>query len=142
MKIKRRILNITFISLFFSTLVLLFVEVIQLKKESQQYHGHELLGIAVAAGVMFVIFTVLFCSELSIYFNFRYFLLCKNKTILKTVLNIVALVMNIGLGILLVPALNAADFSASLYLLFLALFVLLRVVTFFIPNGKASPNDA
>ncbi len=141
MKLKRRILNITFISLFFSTFVLLFVGVIQLEKESQQYHGHELLGMAVVAGAMLVTFTVLFCSELSIYFNFRYFLLCKNKTISKTILNIAALVMNIGLGIFLLPALNATDFWGILYLLFFALFVLLRVVTFFIPNGKPTPND-
>ncbi len=142
MKLKRRILNIIFISLVFSTFALLFVGVIQLEKKSQQYHGHELLGMAVIAGAMLIIFTVLFCSELSIYFNFRYFLLCKNKTILKTVLNIVALVMNIGLGFCLVPALNATDFWGTLYLLFFALFVLLRVVTFFVPNGKPSPNDA
>ncbi len=132
MKIKRRILNITFICVFFLTFILLLAGIVQLEKESQQYHGHELLGMAVMAGFMMILFTVLFVSEISLFFNFRYFLLCEHKTILKTVLNIVALVMNICLFAFLLPAMTATDHQANLYFLFFGLFILLRVITFFI----------
>ncbi len=142
MKLKRRILNITFISVLLLTFILLLVGIVQLEKESQQHHGHELLGMAVIAGFLLVLFTVIFLSEISIFFNFRYLLLCENKSILKTALNIVALVMNICILAFLSPALNATDFWGILYLLFIALFILLRIVTFFVPNGKAMSNDA
>ncbi len=141
MKLKRRILNITFISVLLLTFILLLVGIVKLEIESQQYHGHELLATAVLAGFMLVLFTVLFVSELSIFFNFRYFLLCETKTILKTVLNIIALVMNICLFVFFRPMMNATDFWAHLYLSFLALFILLRIVTFFIPNGKEESNE-
>ncbi len=145
MKLKRRILNITFISLVILTFMFLFAEFIQLEKESQQYHGSELIGMAAAYGALLIIFTIFFFSELSIYFNFRYFLLCKSKTILKTVLNIVALVMNIGL-LAFLPAFFDYSFITEhmqkMYLLCFAVFILLRIITCFIPNGRATSGDS
>ncbi len=141
MKTKKRILNISLALLLILTLALTIAAVVQVEEESKMLHGSELLASAIALTAVLIISAVFSISEVSVYFNFRYFLLCEDKSRLKSVLNITALVMNICLLVCLRFALTATDFYGILYLLFWVLFIILRIFTFFAPNGNTCADD-
>lgn len=134
----KSIINLS-LAVFLILTVSVFIYVfVQLQIEAEHLAGHELLGTAVAMAFLGLLFLSAVVIEISLYFNFRYFLLCQNKTVLKTVMNIIMVVVTVCLVIplLLFSVPESRKLAESLWMLFLGSLILLRIVNCFIPSGK------
>ncbi len=142
MKLKRRILNISLAVLLLLTCIAALAGMIQIEIESRQYHGAELVGFGGAIAAVLIICGILMISELSIYCNLRYFLLCQRKTTLQTVLNILFLIWPMGLVAFVRYGIEGTDLQGILYLSLWVLFLLLRTVNFAIQVSSAESAHA
>ncbi len=140
MKIKKIILNVFFALLILSTCICTLAEYIGLQKEMEHFHGSgvDSLGPGLDMGFLFMLFVFFITAEASIYFNLRYFLLCKRKTILKTIFNIVLIIIPIIAYISLMhfqyPELTRP--AERLFFLLCPLLVVLRIINCFIPYAR------
>ena len=135
---KKTILNISLAVFLILTLFVFIYEFVQLQIESEDLAGHELLGAAVAMAFWGMLFVSAGVIEISLYFNLRYFLLCQYKTVLKNILNIILIVVTAGLvgSVVFVSESTMMKLAELLWALFFIALILLRIVNYFIPNGK------
>ena len=135
---KKTILNISLAVFLILTLFVFIYEFVQLQIESEDLAGHELLGAAVAMAFWGMLFVSAVVIEISLYFNLRYFLLCQYKTVLKNILNIILIVVTAGLvgSVVFVSESTMMKLAELLWALFFIALILLRIVNYFIPNGK------
>lgn len=138
----KRVLNVSLAVFLILTASLVIYELVQLEKEAEHLAGHELLGTATAEAFLGSLFVSAVVIEISLYFNLRYFLLCQNKTVLKTIMNIIMVVVTgcFVIPVFLFPVSESMKLPESLWVLFLGSLILLRIVNYFIPTGKSDPT--
>ncbi len=145
MKIKRRILNISFFTLILLTVTSSLAAVTYLFVDDlinpPTGSGLELVGNAFAVAYIVLISSAALICQLSVYFNLRYFILCQSKTRLKTFFNVVILIINICLVIsALWQGIATTDASGHCFFLVVAVLTLFRMINCIIPYADNASN--
>lgn len=139
----KKILNISLAVFLLLTFCVFIYAFVQIQTESEHLAGHELLGTAVATAFLGMLSVSVFVIEISLNFNLRYFLLCQNKTALKTVLNILMIAATAGIvgSVVLLYEPTMMRQAELLWLLCLIALILLRIVNCFVPDGKKTSAE-